>query len=56
MARRFFCTWRRCCGRWGRGRLAAGRAWGGLLNAVAILWFMGQMAHLAATAQKVGRG
>ncbi|MCA9944908.1 MAG: hypothetical protein KC449_15590 [Anaerolineales bacterium] len=28
------------------------RAWGGLLNAVAILWFMGQMAYLAATAQK----
>ena len=28
------------------------RAWGGLLNAVAILWFMGQMAYLAATTQK----
>jgi hypothetical protein len=28
------------------------RAWGGLLNAVAILWFMGQMAYLAATAPK----
>ncbi|GJM39885.1 MAG: hypothetical protein DHS20C20_01670 [Ardenticatenaceae bacterium] len=29
------------------------RAWGGLLNAVAILWFMGQMAYLAATAKRV---
>ena len=33
------------------------RAWGGLLNAVAILWFMGQMAYLAATTPKsMGRG
>jgi len=28
------------------------RAWGGLLNAVAILWFMGQMVYLAATARQ----
>jgi multisubunit Na+/H+ antiporter MnhC subunit len=28
------------------------RAWGGLLNAVAILWFLGQMVYLAATARQ----
>jgi hypothetical protein len=28
------------------------RAWGGLLNAVAILWFMGQMVYLAVTAKR----
>ncbi len=28
------------------------RAWGGLLNAVAILWFLGQMVYLAATAKR----
>ena len=28
------------------------RAWGGLLNAVAILWFMGQMVYLALTAKR----
>ncbi len=29
------------------------RAWGGLLNAVAILWFMGQMVFLAATSKRL---
>ncbi|MBK8903034.1 MAG: hypothetical protein IPM53_17725 [Anaerolineaceae bacterium] len=29
------------------------RAWGGLLNAVAILWFLGQMVYLAATARQL---
>ncbi|WP_420641806.1 hypothetical protein [Candidatus Leptofilum sp.] len=28
------------------------RAWGGLLNAVAILWFMGQMVYLAVTSKR----
>ncbi len=29
------------------------RAWGGLLNAIAILWFMGQMVYLAATSKRL---